>query len=48
MRNCDLLSLEEFRGRRSLLKREIRRVNKGHEIALADKVKMNPKIIHVS
>eukprot|EP00061_Rhincodon_typus_P004380 g22433.t1 len=36
-------SLEVYRGYRSSLKKEIRRVKKGHEIALAEKIRVNPK-----
>jgi len=36
-------SLEEYRGCRSRVKREIRRTKRGHEIYLADKAKENPK-----
>ena len=36
-------SLEEYRGCRSRVKREIRRAKRGHEIVLADKAKENPK-----
>ena len=36
-------SLEEYRGCRNTVKREIRRAKRGHEIPLADKAKENPK-----
>ncbi|MBB6707136.1 hypothetical protein [Proteus mirabilis] len=36
-------SLEEYKGSRSILKREIRRMKRGHEIALANRIKENPK-----
>ncbi|MBB6725585.1 hypothetical protein [Proteus mirabilis] len=36
-------SLEEYKESRSILKREIRRAKRGHEIALANRVKENPK-----
>ena len=39
-------SLEEYRGCRSRVKREIRRAKRGHEIVLADKAKENPKIFY--
>ncbi|XP_067869988.1 uncharacterized protein [Heterodontus francisci] len=36
-------SLEEYRGCRTTLKKEIRRAKRGHEISLADNIKKNPK-----
>ena len=40
-------SLEEYRGCRSRIKRESRRVKRGHEIVLADKAKENPKNFYI-
>lgn len=36
-------SLENYKGHRSTLTKEIRRAKRGHEASLADKVKENPK-----
>lgn len=37
------VSLEEYRALRSNLKKAIRRAKRGHEVALACKIKQNPK-----